>query len=339
MTRRAMQFMAEAGDAPWCLHLSYIKPHWPYIAPAPYNALYGPADVLPAVRSEAERADPHPVYRAFMDLRVSRAFAREEVRAEVVPAYMGLIRQIDDQIGLLFRFMQERGLLADTLVVFTSDHGDYLGDHWLGEKDLFHDPSVKIPLLVCDPSAAADGTRGTACDELVEAIDLVPTFLEALGADWRAQSHRLEGRSLIPFLRGDAPAQWRRCVFSEYDYSLIPVAAQLGVEPRQARLFMVADKRWKYLHAPGFRPMLFDLETDPAELNDLGADPACEVERRRLAAELAEWGLRLSQRTTRSDAEIAAGRGHAQRRGILIGVWDESELPEELWSRYLGRDG
>jgi hypothetical protein len=117
------------------------------------------------------------------------------------------------------------------------------------------------------------------------------------------------------------------------------VAARLGVEPRQARLFMVADKRWKYLHAPGFRPMLFDLEEDPAEVNDLGADPACEGERRRLAAELAEWGLRLSQRTTRSDAEIAAGRGHAQRRGILIGVWDESELPEELWSRYLGRDG
>ena len=339
MTRRAMEFMDEAGNAPWCLHLSYIKPHWPYIAPAPYNALYGPADVLPAVRSEAERADPHPVYRAFMDLRVARAFAREEVRAEVVPAYMGLIKQIDDQLGLLFQFMEERGLMASTLIVFTSDHGDYLGDHWLGEKDLFHDPSAKIPLVVCDPSPAADATRGTVCDELVEAIDLVPTFLEALGADWHEQSHRLEGRSLVPFVRGDAPAQWRRCAFSEYDYSLLPVAAQLGVEPRQARLFMVADKRWKYLHAPGFRPMLFDLETDPRELNDLGADPACEGERRRLAAELAEWGLRLSQRTTRSDAEIKAGRGHAQRRGILVGVWDESEIPAELWSRYLGRDG
>jgi arylsulfatase A-like enzyme len=339
MTRRAMEFMSEAGGAPWCLHLSYIKPHWPYIAPTPYNALYGPADVLPAVRSDAERADPHPVYRAFMDLRVARAFAREEVRAEVIPVYMGLIKQIDDQLGLLFRFMEERGLMANTLVVFTSDHGDYLGDHWLGEKDLFHDPSVKIPLVVCDPSPAADGTRGTVCDELVEAIDLAPTFLEALGADPALQSHRLEGRSLVPLLRGRTPAQWRRCVFSEYDYSLIPVAAQLGVEPRQARLFMVADKRWKYLHAPRFRAMLFDLEADPQELNDLGADPACEGERRRLAAELSEWGLRLSQRTTRSDAEIAAGRGSAQRRGILIGVWDEGEVPAELWSRYLGRDG
>ena len=156
MTGRAMEFMAEAGDRPWCLHLSYIKPHWPYIAPAPYNALYGPEHVLPAVRSEAERRDPHPVYREFMDQRVSRTFSRDEVRAEVIPVYMGLIRQIDDQLGLLFRFMEERGLLADTLIVFTSDHGDYLGDHWLGEKDLFHDPSVKVPLIICDPSPQAD---------------------------------------------------------------------------------------------------------------------------------------------------------------------------------------
>jgi arylsulfatase A-like enzyme len=232
--------------------------------------------------------------------------------------------------------MEERGLLANTLIVFTSDHGDYLGDHWLGEKDLFHEPSARVPLIVCDPSPEADGTRSAVCDELVEAIDLVPTFLEALGADPAEQSHRLEGRSLVPFLTGRPPRQWRRCAFSEYDYSMLPVAARLGVEPRAARLFMVADRRWKYVHAPGFRPMLFDLESDPQELTDLGADPACEGERRRLAAELAEWGLRQSQRTTRSDAEIAAARGRSLRKGILIGVWDESELPDELWSVYRG---
>ncbi len=336
MTRRAQEFMAQAGDTPWCLHLSYIKPHWPYIAPAPYNAMYGREHVMPAVRSEAERRDPHPVYRAFMDLRVARTFSRDEVRAEVVPVYMGLIKQIDDQLGRLFRFMEEAGRLADTMIVFTSDHGDYLGDHWLGEKDLFHEPSARIPLIVCDPSPEADKTRGTVCDALVEAIDLVPTFLEALGADPAQQSHRLEGRSLLPFVAAARPAEWRRCVFSEYDYSMLPVASRLGVAARHARLFMVADGRWKYVHAPGFRPMLFDLDTDPQELADLGADPAHEGERRRLAAELAEWGLRLSQRTTRSDAEIAAARGKSLRKGILVGVWDESELPEDLWSAYRG---
>ena len=88
------------------------------------------------------------------------------------------------------------------MIVFTSDHGDYLGDHWLGEKELFHEPSVKIPLIIYDPSNEADVTRGTTCDELVEAIDLAPTFLEAFGGDPADQSHRLEGRSLIPMLSG-----------------------------------------------------------------------------------------------------------------------------------------
>ena len=338
MTRRAMDFMTEAGDAPWCLHLSYIKPHWPYIAPAPYNTMYGADDVLPVVRSERERRDAHPVYRAFMDLRVSNAFARDEVRKEVIPVYMGLIKQIDDQLGHLFRFMQARGLMDNTLIVFTSDHGDYLGDHWMGEKDLFHEPSVKVPLIVCDPSTAADPARGAVCDALVETIDLAPTFLEALGADPAEQSHRLEGRSLMPYLRGEAPAEWRRFVFSEYDYSILPVAAKLGIEPRNARLFMVADGRWKYVYAIGFRPMLYDLENDPSEFNDLGADPAREAERQRLGAALAEWGLRLSQRTTLSEQQMKAARGKSQRKGILIGVWDEADVAPELWSKYLGED-
>src|SRR5581483_653383 len=336
MTRRAIDFMRGAGERPWCLHLSYIKPHWPYIAPAPYNSMFGPGDVLPAVRSEEERGDPHPIYAEFMGLRVSRAFARPEVREEVIPVYMGLIKQIDDQLGRLFAFMEERGLLESTLIVFTSDHGDYLGDHWLGEKDLFHEPSVKVPLIVYDPSREADPARGTVCDDLVEAIDLAPTFLEALGADPREQAHRLEGRSLVPFLCGARPAAWRRFAVSEYDYAMLPVAAKLGVEPRDARVFMIADRRWKLVQPVGFRPMLYDLETDPCELRDLGADPAYEGERCRLAAALSAWGLRLSQRTTLSDQQIRDRRGKSQRRGILIGVWDESDVPDELWSRYQG---
>jgi arylsulfatase A-like enzyme len=335
MTRRAIDFIAEAGDMPWCLHLSYIKPHWPYIAPAPYNDMYGPDDVVPVVRSEEERRDPHPVYRAFMSQRVAGAFARDEVRAEVIPVYMGLIKQIDDQLGRLFEFMKGRGLFENTLIVFTSDHGDYLGDHWMGEKDLFHEPSVKVPLIVYDPSPQADGARGTVCDELVEAIDLAPTFLEALGSDPAGQSHRLEGRSLVPLLCGRQPASWRRYAISEYDYAL-PVGAKLDVEPRDSRLFMVADKRWKYVHAIGFRPMLYDLETDPNEFRDLGDDPALEPVRQRFAAVLAQWGLRLSQRTTLSEAQVRSLRGKAQRRGILIGVWDESDVPADLWRNYLG---
>jgi arylsulfatase A-like enzyme len=332
MTRRAIDFMHEAGDAPWCLHLSYIKPHWPYIAPKPYNDMYGPGDVIPAVRSESEQADPHPVFRAFMEHRVSRTFSRDEVRAEVIPVYMGLIKQIDDQMGVLFAAMEARGLFANTMVVFTADHGDYLGDHWLGDKDFFHDASVKVPLIVYDPSP--DAVRGAVSDALVEAIDLVPTFLEALGGDPDRQSHRLEGRSLLPLLQNRPPDSGRAYTISEYDYSMQPAAAKLGVAPRDARLFMIADRRWKLIHAVGFPPLLFDLETDPDELVDRGADPACAAERERLDAALAQWGLRQSQRTTRSEQQIVAMRGKSTRRGILIGVWNEADIPAELWSRY-----
>src|ERR1700733_3149884 len=114
-----------------------------------------------------------------------------------------------------------------------------------------------------------------------------------------------------------------------------PASAELDVAPRDARLFMIADKRWKLIHAIGFRPMLFDLINDPDELHDLGADPAFAGERDRLSVALAAWGLRLSQRTTRSEQQIANARGKSERRGILIGVWDEADIPSELWSGYL----
>ena len=107
--------------------------------------------------------------------------------------------------GVLFRFMEERGLLDNTLIVFTSDHGDYLGDHWMGEKDLFHEPSVKIPLIVYDPSASGGrGARhGLRRAGRSRSISCRPSC-ESLGADPGEQSHRLEGRSLVPFLDGSS---------------------------------------------------------------------------------------------------------------------------------------
>ena len=326
MTRRAMDFIREAQDdaRPWCLHLSYIKPHWPYIVPAPYHNMYGANAVLPAVRSEAERDHPHPVYAAFMDHLVGRNFSRDEVRARVIPAYMGLIKQIDDQIGVLMRFLDEQGLTESTMIVFTSDHGDYLGDHWLGEKDLFHDCSARVPMIVVDPEAVA--TRGTVCDALVEAIDLAPTFLEYFGG--KVQPNVMEGRSLLPWLRGERP-EWRKYVFSEYDYSMQEARLTLRQPIAECRLFMVFDGRFKLIHATGFRPMFYDLQADPDELVDRGDDPACAAEIARLERALMDWALRDHNRITQPDARIAAyADGQQLRQGIVIGVWDEAELAQ-----------
>src|SRR6056297_2000246 len=214
MTRRGMAFIEQA-QSPWCCHLSYIKPHWPYIVPEPYASMYGPEHVLPPVRSQAEYDRAHPVMRAFMDNPIGKSFSKAHVREAVIPAYMGLIKQCDDQMGVLFDWLEETGRIKDTMIVLTSDHGDFLGDHWMGEKQFFQDASTRVPLIIYDPSPEADATRGTVCDALVESIDLAPTFVEVAGGT--PQGHILEGESLLPILHGARTETRRDFVICEYD--------------------------------------------------------------------------------------------------------------------------
>jgi arylsulfatase A-like enzyme len=321
MTNRAMDCIRESGAQPWCLHLSYIKPHWPYIAPSPYRDMYGAQHVVPARRHADERQQPHPVVAAFMQHEESQSFQHEAVRQHVIPAYMALVKQIDDHLGRLWQFLEAEGRLADTMIVLTSDHGDYLGDHWLGEKELFHEASARVPLIVYDPDPAAESTRGTTEARLVEAIDLLPTFLDTLGAN--LHPHRLEGRSLLPLLRpsGGGPVTWREAAFSELDYAFRQARLDLGLAPHEARAFMVRTERWKYIYYEHFRPQLFDLQADPDECHDLGDSPAYTTVRTDLPERLFTWLRSRRTRTTIADAALAQRTATATRRGILIGVW------------------
>ncbi len=320
-TARAIDFIKETDNQPWCLHLSYIKPHWPIIAPAPYHSLFQKDQVQGAVRSALERENPHPVVDAFMQAEYSQNYAIDEIRDIVVPAYMGLVRQIDDHIGQLIAFLQARELLDDTFIVFTSDHGDYLGDHWLGEKDLFHAPSVKIPLIVVDPDPAANATRDSVCSELIEAVDVVPTLVESAGGE--VCRERVEGQSLLPLLRSSPPAAARReFAISEIDYSDRGARYALSVPHCECRATMVCDTRWKYVYYQGFPPQLFDLDQDPDELNDLGADPGYASVIRHLKDALFEWQYSLKRRVG-LDYEHARDQGpeRDEQYGIIIGRW------------------
>ncbi len=333
LTREAIAFIKQA-KGPWCAHVSYIKPHWPYIVPAPYHDMYGANDVSTAMRDDVERHDPHPVFEAYMANKLGQAFQREDVRQKVIPAYMGLIKQCDDQLGVLLDYLEESGQMDNTVIVLTSDHGDYLGDHWMGEKELFHEPSVKVPMIIFDPSTKANATRNTNCDALVESIDLVATFVEMAGGN--VPDHIIEGCSLLPLLHGET-VDWRDYVISEYDYSVTPQALKLGLEPRDCRLFMVFDGRFKLMHAEGgFRPMLFDLATDPEEFHDLAKGDAHQSDIERLYGHLADWGRRMSQRVTTSDDDIKAMRGTSARLGVLPFLVDGSEVPDELTEKYRG---
>jgi arylsulfatase A-like enzyme len=321
-TRRAIEFLdsVDPQDS-WCMHLSYIKPHWPYLAPDPYHARYDKNHVIPAVRDERERHDPHPVYQAFMAQDYSQNFSREEVRNTVIPTYMGLIHQVDDHIGRVLTHLEKKGLRENTLIVLTSDHGDYLGDHWLGEKDLFHEPSVRIPLIICDPSALANGTRGHVIEEFVEAVDIVPTLVEFAGGI--APLERIEGHSLLPFLhQKDSLLSWRDCAISEIDFSDRGPRTLLGVHPAECRSRMIKTAKWKYIFHEHFPPQLFDLENDPHEFIDLGDDPGYREVRQENHDRLFAWFRGLKVRTE-IPMETLFGMGPEldEELGIMIGHW------------------
>lgn len=323
MTMRAQEFIDGMGDAPWLCHLSYIKPHWPYIAPAPYHNMYGPETFLPVLRDASERDDPNPVFGAFMDMSVGTTFSQQGVRERVLPAYMGMIKQIDDHLGRLFDWMDETGKTDETMIVFTSDHGDYLGDHWMGEKELFHEVSARVPLIIVDPRPEADATRGTVSEAMVEAIDLVPTFMEAVGAP--PAPHRLEGRSLEPLLHGDTPDDWRDAAFSEIDYAFYAAREALGVGPSDARAYMIRTERWKYVYYKGFAPQLFDMENDPQEFTDLGRHPDYAQVRQEMQERLLDRLTDRKNRVGMPDETVMAMRAGESSSGIIIGTWDAPE--------------
>ena len=240
-----------------------------------------------------------------------------------------MIKQIDDHLGRLFSEMDRLGRSKDTLIVFTSDHGEYMGDHWMGEKDWINEEVVRVPMIVVDPRSQADVTRGTVSNELVEAIDLVPTFVEALGGENDSRTQWLEGESLVPLLRG-AHGTERDFVVCEADWGFLEMSHYVGDlnEPRKRRATMLRNDRYKYVLSEIGPNLLYDLEDDPDEQNDCISDPALQSVVSELHEQLFSWFRSRRHDTTVTDQMITANSepGSTAKRGIPIGYWDEEEL-------------
>lgn len=318
MTDQAMRFMRSQGEQPWVLHLSYVKPHWPYMAPAPYHAMYTADQCLPVVRSEAELRDAHPVLAAYRQQEECVSFQRDDCIRTVRPAYQGLIKQLDDQLGRLFNEMEAMGRLKDTLVIFTADHGDFLGDHWLGEKELFYDTVQKVPFILVDPRPEANGTRGSVQTRFAEGVDVVPTILDYLGVP--IPNHRIEGHSLLPLLRGESPA-WREFAYSELDYSFREARLLRGKTPQQARAFSIRTERWRYVQWLDEPEQLYDLMADPNEMQDLGREDTHAAVRTGLREQLLGFLTRRKHRTTVSDRFIEQRTNSYKQAGVFFGQW------------------
>lgn len=306
LTDRLMGWIERQAPG-WCALLCYLRPHNPTIAPEPYNALVDPdslAAPIRAVRPEEEAA-LHPLMaqqiaegdariKCHPDLAGRVADVAEADWRSLRAVHLALMAEIDANLGRLFDRLKASGDWDNTLILFSSDHGEAMFDHYLCNQAAWTEQCAHVPLIVRDPRPAADETRGTLCSAFSEAIDTIPTLLAWLGAD--IPDH-LDGASLTPFLNGQTPLGWRDHVSWEFHYRAPVAFGGRRVPPQDTQMTVYRDAAFKHVHFPGLPPLLFDMANDPEERVNLAADPAnMPIERDYLNRQLSKR-LRHDDRT------------------------------------------
>ena len=289
---------ADGGDdRPFALTVSFISPHDPYLAPPRWWERYRGVEIVPPRVADIplEERDPHSRRHWFLTGR-HRAEVREPDVLRMRRAYYALTSYIDAKVGKLLEALDEIGAADNTLVVFTSDHGDSLGERGLFFKMSFFEWSVRVPLIVYAPFAFAP--RRVRAN--VSHLDLFPTLLEAAGDGAAPElAAPIDGRSLASLASGVSGASggagdWPDLVCAEYT-----------AEGVCAPLLMVRKGPYKLIASPGDPPMLFDLDTDPHELEDLAERPDCAGVRAELEAVVAEtWDVEALDRTVRESQAV-----------------------------------
>lgn len=250
VVHEALRFLDQRDPtSPFLLYLGFHRPHPPYDPPAWAFEQYLDED-LPAPPVGDWADDVLGPWRDDADTQGTVAVYPERVRRRAQAGYYGNMTHLDHQLNRLLEVMQERGVLDNTWICFTSDHGELMGDHHLYRKSLPYEGSARVPLLLVPPRGVVEPrTTGT----LAELRDIMPTLLDAAGLEVPPD---LDGRSLLEHLADD-----ERVLVGEH-----PAHGQ-GV-------FWVVDRQWKYIWWSGDdREQLFDLSADPQELTDLGRDP------------------------------------------------------------------
>ena len=309
LTDKVIEHLSAQGQEPWFVHLSYLAPHPPFIASAPYNTMYDPDEVPSPVRAATpeEEARQHPYLSWYLhhqrdsgiaydyDPRNNLALGEREIR-QARANYFAMMSEIDAQIGRLLDFLEASGADERTLVVFTSDHGEHLGDHWQFSKFCYFDQAFHVPLIVRDPRPAGSSGRGRKVSAFTENVDVMPTILEALGLQAPPQC---DGESLAPFLAGDTPGGWRREAHFEFDFRYAleePGSEALQLTPDQCTLYALRGERYKYVHFTAMPPLFFDLRDDPAEFVDRAGDPSYRERMLEHAQKMLSWRMNHDER-------------------------------------------
>jgi arylsulfatase A-like enzyme len=208
--------------------------------------------------------------------------------------YLASVQSVDDNVGRLLRFLDEQALAEDTIVVYTSDQGFFLGEHGLFDKRFMYEESIRMPFLVRWPRAIRPGTRS---DAIALNVDFAPTFLDAAGLP---PSRDMQGRSLLPVLRGRTPSDWRASMYYRYyhDPGHHDTRAHLGVRTRTHKLIHFWKKdQWE----------LYDLARDPHELHNLYGQPGQDALTASLKAELQRLKRELGDDDQLADVQLPQG--------------------------------
>jgi arylsulfatase A-like enzyme len=293
LAEQAAEFLRGCpASQPFCMQVAFNSPHaqdnapWQYLYEKRFEEMYRDARVaVPDTAAPAYWSRfPQGVQRSEMRRRWAIRFATPEVYQETVRRYYRLIASIDEAMGSILGELASRGLDDNTVVVFTSDNGYYLGEYAFADKWLMHEPSIRTPMVVYDPRAAG-AARGRRLDAMTLNIDIAPTLIDLAGA---AAPPSMQGRSLGPLLRGESTA-WRRDWFYEHLYRYNGwIPATEGVR----------TSRWKYTRYIDEDPLfeeLFDLDRDPLEKSNLAGSREHAGMLARLRARRETWLGRLGE--------------------------------------------
>jgi arylsulfatase A-like enzyme len=304
LTDRFLDFVDDktAAGTPWFAHVSYLRPHPPFLAPAPYDTMFAGAPVPAPVRAatRAEEGAQHPLLDLMINHPVVASPDDPQEQRELQTTYYGMMAEVDDQIGRVLDMLDETGLASRTLVVLTSDHGELLGDHWILHKLGWFDQTFHVPLIVRDPRTQFDASRGRLVTDYTEHVDVLPTIAELLDAEVPLQC---DGRPLTPWLTGAIPDDWRTEVHSEFDFrdpdgQMFEGAFGLTLE--ECSLAVLRDDHGKYVHFSGYPtmpPIFFDIDKDPAQVVNRAADPEYAGTVLGYAQRMLAWRMQHNERT------------------------------------------
>lgn len=308
-TRKIHQLAREGSDRPFCLFVSFAHPHDPFAITREYWDRYDHDEIdLPALPPiPGDQLDPHS-RRLVHVCDLDRYQQTEERVRRARHAYYGAISYVDDKVEQLVQALEAAGLMDNTIIVFTSDHGEMLGERGLWYKMNFFEWSVRVPLLFYGPERFTP----RRVDRCVSLVDLLPTLVE-LGAGHsggHALSDAVDGESLLPILQGDESSG--------------PgiVVGEILCEGAIAPCFMIRRGRYKYIYSEPDPELLFDLEADPDELDNLAHRPEFEAVRTEFFQEVMS---RWDPESICQDVVASQRRRHLVARSLSYGKrtpWD-----------------